>query len=79
MPDKNLRAVIWLVNTNKRILTSAAMYSGKERGLISRTVTGNLVYGITGEFNCSYLIVKYTGRWISCVIKRNEISQLNDV
>ena len=36
MPDKNLRAVIWLGKTHKRILTRPAMPLGEERGLLSR-------------------------------------------
>ena len=32
MPDKTLRADIWLAKTNKRILTRPAVSSGEERG-----------------------------------------------
>ena len=44
MPDKNLRAVIWLAKTNKRILTRPAVPSGEERGLLSRTAAGDRAY-----------------------------------
>ena len=45
MPDKNLRADIWLAKTNKRILTRPAVSSGEERGLLSWTAAGNRAYG----------------------------------
>ena len=44
MPDKNLRAVIQLVKTNKRSLTRPAVPLGEEHGLISRTAAGNRAY-----------------------------------
>ena len=44
MPDKNMRAVIWLVKTNKRILMTPAVPLGKERWLISQTAGGNRAY-----------------------------------
>ena len=44
MPDENLRALLWLAETNKGKLTSPAVGSGEERGLISRTAAGNRAY-----------------------------------
>ena len=46
MPDKNLRAVIWLVKTNKRSLARPAVPLGEERSLISQTAAGNQAYYI---------------------------------
>ena len=37
-PTKTLRAVTWVVKTNKKILTAVPL--GEERGLLSRTVAG---------------------------------------
>ena len=45
MPDKNLRAVIWLAKTKKRILTRPAVPSGEEHGLLSRTSAGDRAQG----------------------------------
>jgi len=44
MPDKNLRAVIWLAKTNKRILTRPAVPSGEKRWFFSQTAAGDRAY-----------------------------------
>ena len=49
MPDEILRALLWLVETNKGKLTSPAVSSGEERGLISRTAAGNRAYLMWGQ------------------------------
>ena len=49
MPDEILRALLWLVETNKGKLTSPAVSSGEERGLIFRTAAGNRAYDLTSS------------------------------
>ena len=54
MPDKNQRAVTWLVKTNKRILRRPALHSGEDHGLISRKAAGNRAYMSLSTYYLEY-------------------------